>query len=120
MIKRLLLILAGLAILANVALASSSLSGTYRATIGGGPAALNGYWQLQFRPNSVVHTIRNGKLVVVGKAFWAGNRRVTFTDRSGPYACSSSERSGTYGYRLSGKRLTFSVVRDSASDGNSS
>lgn len=112
MIKRALPILVVLGILTNVALAASSLSGTYRATITGKPAALNGRWQLQFRPNNVVHTVRNGKLVVVGKASWLSNRRVRFTDRSGPYECSSSEGNGTYGYRLSGGHLTFAVIRD--------
>jgi hypothetical protein len=111
-IKWLLAVLAGLVILTNVALASSSLTGTYKATISGEPAALNGRWQLQFRPKGLVHTVRNGKVVVVGKASWLANRHVRFTDRSGPYACSSSEGSGTYGYRLSGNRLTFRAIRD--------
>jgi hypothetical protein len=112
MIKRVLPILVCVGILTNVALAASSLSGTYKATISGKPAALNGRWQLQFRANSVVHTLRDGKLVVVGKASWLSNRHVRFTDRSGPYACSSSEGSGTYGYRLSDGRLIFQVIRD--------
>jgi hypothetical protein len=111
-VKWLLAVLVGLVILANVALASSSPTGTYKATISGEPAALNGRWQLQFRPKGLVRTVRNGKVVVVSKASWLANRRVRFADRSGPYACSSSEGNGTYGYRLSGNRLTFRVIRD--------
>ena len=112
MIKWLLPIVVGLGIVTNVALASSSFTRAYRATISGKPAALNGRWELQFRPNGLVHTLRNGKVVVVGKVSWVGTRRVKFTDRSGPYACSGSEGSGIYGFRLSGKRLTFSVIGD--------
>ena len=60
MLKLPLTVLLALALLAGVATASSSsLSGTYRATITGKPAPLNGKWQLEFLrhqaniPNSI-------------------------------------------------------------------
>jgi len=92
--------------------ASSSLSGTYKTTITGKPAALNGRWRLEFLPRNVVHTVRNGKLVVAGKAVAIGRRRLRVSDNSGPYACSASEGSGIYVYRRSGRRLIFRAVAD--------
>jgi hypothetical protein len=94
------------------AAASFALSGTYKVTISGKPAALNGKWKLEFLPRGVVHTLRNGKLVVVGKAVRSGQRRLTFSDRSGPYACSASEGKGLYVYKPAAKRLTFAAVAD--------
>jgi hypothetical protein len=112
-LKRSLPILLALAFLAADATASSSaLSGTYRATIAGKPAALNGKWQLQFRSREVVHLVRNGHLVVVGRATRIGTHRLKFRDRSGSYACSAAEGNGVYTYRVSGRRLTFTLVAD--------
>jgi hypothetical protein len=89
----------------------STLSGTYRVTITGKPAPLNGRWQLKFLPGNEFRVIRNEKLVVVGTAVVTGNR-VKFTDRTGSYACSSAERAGVYTYSLDGQRLTFKPVTD--------
>ena len=100
-------------LLAGVATASSSaLSGTYRATITGKPAALNGKWQLRFRPREVVHLVRNGHRVVVGRVTRIGTHRLKFRDRSGSYACSATEGNGVYTYRVAGRRLTFTLVAD--------
>jgi hypothetical protein len=97
---------------ASASASSYSLSGTYKATIRGKPAPLDGKWRLEFLPGSVVHTFRNGKLVVVGKAVRIGARRLTFNDHSGSYACKPSEGKGTYIYALAQRRLTFRVVKD--------
>lgn len=112
MFRRTLSALLALGVFAGVATASSSLSGTYRATITGKPAALNGKWRLEFLPRSVVHIVRNGKVVVVGKAIRTGTRRLKLSDRSGSYACSAAEGTGLYSYTVSGKRLTFRAVAD--------
>lgn len=113
MLKRSLPVLLALGFLAGVATASSSsLSGTYKATIAGKPAALNGKWQLRFRPRGVVHLVRNGHLVVVGNATRIGPHRLKLSDRSGSYACSAAEGNGVYTYRVVGKRLTFTLVAD--------
>jgi hypothetical protein len=87
------------------------LTGTYRTTITGKPAALNGKWQLRFLPAKAVHVVRNGKIVVLGTATFTGGR-MKFTDRSGSYACSAGERTGSYTYRVTGRRLTFKAVVD--------
>ena len=61
-------VLLAFGLLAGVATASSStLSGTYKATITGKPAALNGRWRLEFLPRGVVHVVRNGKLVALAR-----------------------------------------------------
>jgi hypothetical protein len=105
--------LLALGTLAGIATAlSSTLSGTYKATITGKPAPLNGKWRLDFRPRGVVHIVRNGKLVVVGKVVRTGIRRLRLSDRSGSYACSTAEGNGIYTYRVAGRRLTFRAVAD--------
>ena len=88
------------------------MSGTYKATISGKPAPLDGKWRLEFLPKSVVHIVRNRRLVVVGTAASVGTHRLKFVDRSGAYACSAAEGNGVYAYRRVGSRLTFKAVRD--------
>lgn len=106
------LALVAVVLFAGAATATSSLlSGTYTATITGKPAPLNGKWQFKFLPRSEVRVIRNGRVVVVGKAVVTGSR-VKFTDRSGSYACSAAEGAGVYTFRLAGARLTFKPVAD--------
>jgi len=113
MLKRLLVLLLVLGLVCGVASAStSSLRGTYKATIAGKPAALNGKWQLEFRPNGVLHVLRNGKLVVLSKTTSSGTRRFKVHDRSGAYACSRSEGDGAYTYKFVDRRLLFSAVKD--------
>jgi hypothetical protein len=113
MFKRQLFMLAAAGILAGAATASSaSLSGAYRATIAGKPAALNGRWRLEFLPRGVYHIIRNGNVVVVGRTTNVGTRRLKFRDFSGSYACSAAEGNGTYRYSLVRKRLRFTAVTD--------
>ena len=113
MLKLPLTALLALALLAGVATASSStLSGTYKATITGKPAPLNGKWQLEFLPKGVVHIVRNGRLVVVGRVVFTGAGRATLSDRSGSYACSAAEGNGVYTYAVTGRRLTFTAVAD--------
>src|SRR5215213_4239420 len=111
--KQLLSVLVAFGLLAGVATASlSSLHGTYRATITGKPAALNGTWQLKFLSGNATHLVRNGKLVVVGKAIPIDIRRLRLSDRSGSYACSTAEGNGVYTYRVVGGRTTFRAVVD--------
>lgn len=101
-----------LVLAAGASASSYSLAGTYKATITGKPAPLDGKWRLAFRSGGVVHTFRNGRLVVVGKTVRISPHRLSFSDQSGSYACKPSEGKGTYAYAVSGRRLTFTVVRD--------
>ena len=91
---------------------SSGPHGVYTTKITGKPAALNGRWRIEFLSGNVVHTFRNGHLVIVGKAVPIGGHRLRISDRSGSYACSRSEGTGVYAYRLSRNRVTFSAVTD--------
>jgi hypothetical protein len=111
-LKWLLVTVLALGLAAGVATASLlTLSGTYRVTITGKPAPLNGKWEFKFLPRSAVRVVRNGKTVVFGIAVVRGSR-VRFSDRSGSYACSAAEGTGTYVYSVVGKRLTFKAVAD--------
>jgi hypothetical protein len=113
MLKRCLFVVLAFGLLTGVATASSSsLQGTYRTTITGKPAPLDGRWQLKFLAGSTVRIVRNGKLVIVANAIRVGIRRLRLSDLSGPYACSKAEGNGVYTYRLAGGRLTFRVVSD--------
>ena len=108
----LLATLLALGLAAGVATASSSVpTGTYRTTITGKPAPLNGKWQLRFLSGKAIHVVRNGKIVVVGTAVFTDGR-MKASDRSGSYACGADERTGVYTYRLTGRRLTFKAVAD--------
>jgi hypothetical protein len=86
-------------------------TGSYRTTITGKPAPLNGKWQITFLPGSALRVARNGKVVVAGTAVFA-NGRMTVKDRSGSYACGPGERKGSYTYRLAARRLTFKALSD--------
>jgi hypothetical protein len=113
MLKRSLFVVLAFGLFTGVATASSSSpQGTYRTTITGKPAPLDGKWQLKFLSGSTVHMVRNGKLVIVAKAIRIGIRRLRLSDLSGPYACSKAEGNGVYTYRLAGGRLTFTVISD--------
>ena len=110
--KSVLLLVAAGTFAAAAAAGTGLPSGTYHATITGKPAALNGRWQLEFRANRGLRIVRNGQIVVVGTASPLGGRRLKIHDRSGPYACSTAEGDGVYGYALAGRRLTFTAVSD--------
>jgi hypothetical protein len=113
MLRLFLSVLLALGPIAGLATAASSaLSGSYKATITGKPAPLDGKWRLEFLPKRVVHIVRNQRLVVIGTAASVGTRRLKFVDRSGPYACSAAEGNGVYTFRLVGRRLTFKAVAD--------
>jgi hypothetical protein len=106
------LLLVSLVLAATATASSSSLGGTYKVTITGKPAPLDGKWRLVFLSRGVVHTVRNGKLVVVGKAVRVGAKRIAFSDRSGSYACEPAAGKGTYVYAVARRRLTFTAVKD--------
>jgi hypothetical protein len=113
MLRRSLFVVLAFGLLTGVATASSSsLQGTYRTTITGKPAPLDGKWQLKFLSGSTLRMVRNGKLVIVANAIHIGNHRLRLSDLSGSYACSKAEGNGVYTYRLAGGRLTFRVVSD--------
>jgi hypothetical protein len=99
--------------LSSVALAAGTLSGTYKtkvtSTAEGG--FLKGTWTIKFK-NGTYTVTDNGKVVVHGKNTIKGSK-ITFQDTSGKFACVGSGTSGTYTFRLNGKQLTFTKVKES-------
>lgn len=96
----------------TAAVASAALSGSYKTTISGKTAALNGKWQIKFASGHKANISRNSKVVVKTGVKFSGKNKVKFTDTSGSYACKGTQKSGTYTYKLSGKKLTYKVVSD--------
>jgi hypothetical protein len=113
-LKRLTSILLAVSFAAVVATAASASPdpGTYAATITGAtPALLNGNWRMTFGGGSYRIT-RNGKEAIGGFTSIRG-ARITLEDWFGPYACRGAQQKGTYRWAISGRKLTFAVVKDS-------
>jgi hypothetical protein len=71
---------------------------------------LNGTWRLAINsPGFSVN--KDGRAAVIGRVQIIGNR-VTFQDGTGPLACRGAQKSGTYTWRVAGKRLSFTRVKD--------
>lgn len=94
--------------LCSVALAASTLSGTYKTKIHTSAlhGALNGTWTIKFKSGRYTVT-DNGAVVLHGKDKLKGTK-ITLTDQSGPDACHMG--SGTYKFKLKGSKLTFTKV----------
>ena len=81
------------------------------AKVSGSTPLLNATWGLAFRAPTYDVT-RNGGLAVAGTARIVGNK-VTFHDLSGSFACrGATQVSGSYTWRILGKKLTFKRVSD--------
>jgi hypothetical protein len=77
---------------------------------GAKPALLNGTWRLAINsPGFSVN--KDGRAAVIGRVQIIG-KRVTFQDGTGPLACRGAQKSGTYTWRVAGKRLSFTRVKD--------
>lgn len=110
----LIAVLVGLG-LTGSALASSSLSGKYRAVIKNDTAlggALNGTWAIKFSSGRYRVT-DNGHPVVHGRYRIKGDV-ITIKDTGGPAECPST---GKYTFKLRdhGRKLTFRLISDSSS-----
>jgi hypothetical protein len=99
------------AVAAAPAVAPRLSPGVYTTRITGAtPSDLNGRWRIAF--NSPGFTVsKNGAAAIVGTVRIVGNK-ITFRDRTGPLACRGAGSAGTYTWRLAGKRLTFTRVKD--------
>jgi hypothetical protein len=106
--------LAAMAVVASPA-SAAGLSGTYSATITGKPAPVNGKWQIRFKSGNKAEVYRNGTRVLVTTVSFSGNTMKITTGSGVPAynrCISGPQRTGTYAYRLSGKRLTFTAKSD--------
>jgi uncharacterized protein YdeI (BOF family) len=99
--------------LSSVALAAGTLSGTYKTKVNttaqGG--FLNGTWTIKFKSGHYTVT-DNGTVVIHGKDKIKGSK-ITFQDVSGKFACVGKKSAGTYKFKLTGKKLKFTKVKES-------
>lgn len=114
--RRLLVGPLALVVLACFTSTAFALSGSFRATISGKATPFNARWEVRFVSPTKMNVLRNGRRVSVVKVAARGNR-LTLTDLSGSYACTGSQKTGTYtyAYQPASKRLTFTVVADRCS-----
>jgi hypothetical protein len=77
---------------------------------GATPAVLNGTWRLTINRRSF-SVARGTALAVSGSARIVGNR-ITFHDLAGPFSCRGAQATAVYSWRITGKRLTLSAVRE--------
>jgi predicted ABC-type sugar transport system permease subunit len=77
---------------------------------GAKPAVLNGTWRLTVNRKSF-SVARGTTFAVSGTARIVGNR-ITIHDVDGPFACRGAQATGVYSWRISGKRLTLTAVRE--------
>ena len=110
--KRLVIVgaVAASLVLASVALAAATPSGTYRtkitSTAAGG--ALEGTWTVQFA--SPDYTVADSGTVVVRGKYSIKGTTITFNDKTGRAACPGP---GKYAFKLSGNKLKLTLVSDS-------
>jgi hypothetical protein len=83
----------------------------WRTTISGAPAPLlNATWVIAFR-NAAFNLRRNGGVVVAGTIKIVGNK-VTFHDLAGTLSCKGAQINGTYGWKITGAKLTLTRFSD--------
>jgi hypothetical protein len=78
--------------------------------VGARPAVLDGTWRLTVNRRSF-SVAKGTTLAVSGTARIVGNR-ITFHDLGGPFSCRGTQATGIYSWRLTGKRLTLTAVRE--------
>ena len=101
-------VLASLA-LASVALSADGLSGTYATTIKS-PAQLKGKWALTFAKGGTYTVAVNGQKIASGR--YSATPRTITLDRERGSGCTGA---GTYAWTRSGKTMTFTRKKESAS-----
>ena len=102
-------VLLALLLLSSVAVASTTLSGTYQTKIGAKPLGgqLKGTWTIKFSHGNY-KVSKDGTVAVTGKYTIKGNR-VSLGHEHGPAACPST---GTYTYKVGGSHLQFTRISD--------
>jgi hypothetical protein len=77
---------------------------------GATPTVLNGTWRLSLT-TATFAVDRGTTAAVSGRVRIAGNR-ITFHDLGGPFSCRGAQATGVYSWRVAGKRLTLTPVRE--------
>lgn len=106
--------LAAVSVLAATALGARGTSiapHVYSTKIAGAtPAVLNGTWRLSM--NRTAFSVTKGASLAVGGSVKIVGNRITFHDIGGPFACHGAQATGVYSYRIAGKRLTLTAVKE--------
>jgi hypothetical protein len=103
----------------SVALAASTLSGTYRTKVH--TTALHGFvngtWTIKFSgmvpgSNQGLYTVTdNGAVVIHGKDTIKGSK-ISFKDTSGRDSCLGAGTTGHYKFKLKGSKLKFTKISE--------
>ncbi len=116
--RRWLTLLLFLCALTSVGAASAGkttpLRGIYGTAIKSPNAALNGTWLINFVADGTYVVVKEPKakaLLIGGSSTVSGNK-VTLVDKVGPLRCTGSSATGTYSWKLTGKTLKFTRVKD--------
>jgi hypothetical protein len=78
--------------------------------VGAKPALLDGTWRLTVNRRSF-WVAKGTTLAVSGTARIVGSR-ITFHDLGGPFSCRGAQATAVYSWRVSGKHLTLTAVRE--------
>ena len=108
-----LTVLAGVAVLVlglcSVSLAAGGVVGTYTTTVKS-PVQVKGKWTLALAKGGSFTVALDGQIVARGR-YSATPKRITF----GPERGGACRGSGTYGWKKSGKTMTFTRKREAVS-----
>ena len=96
-------------VVSSVALAGGGLSGKYVTTVKS-PAELKGKWAITFAKGGTYTVALNGEALARGR--YASTANTVTLDREQGSPCKGA---GTYAWKKSGKTLTFTRKRESAS-----
>ena len=78
--------------------------------VGATPGVLDGTWRLTVNRRSF-SVAKGTTLAVSGTARIVGSR-ITFHDLGGPFSCRGAQATAVYSWRVSGKHLTLTAVRE--------
>ena len=70
-------------------------------------------WAVTFDDKSKFTAMHNGELGVKG-SYKVTKDEIEFTDEDGPFAGKGEEQKATYKWKLDGKKLTFTKVKDTS------
>ena len=96
-------------VVSSTALAAGGLSGTYATTIKS-PAQLKGKWAITFAKGGSYRVAVNGETVARGR--YTSTAKTVTLDRERGSGCTGA---GTYAWKKSGRYVTFTRKRESAS-----
>ncbi len=124
--RRWLTLLVSIGALASVALTgvgaasaakATPLKGIYGTVIKSSNPGLGGTWLINFVADGTYVVVKEPKsksLLIGGSSTVSGNK-VTLVDKVGPLRCTGASANGTYSWKLTGKTLKFTRIKDTCS-----